>query len=144
MRGDKSWYERLGGLRHFLENLQAVCQMGIVCLADFIFPIAIFHLADRDGFIRAVYQKVNLCSTFQVFVCLLVCHNFGIPDYQLSLAIGKAGQNARLAAKLTNWKIDIKSETQANEEGFGETDSADVDDDILGDIESDMGEEAKE
>ena len=67
-----------------------------------------------------------------------------VPDYQLSLAIGKAGQNARLAAKLTNWKIDIKSETQANEEGFGEIDSADVDDDILGDIESDMGEEAKE
>ena len=67
-----------------------------------------------------------------------------VPDYQLSLAIGKAGQNARLAAKLTNWKIDIKSETQANEEGLGETDSADLDDDILGDIESDMGEEAKE
>lgn len=67
-----------------------------------------------------------------------------VPDYQLSLAIGKAGQNARLAAKLTNWKIDIKSETQANEEGFGETDNADLDDDILGDIESDMGEEAKE
>lgn len=35
-----------------------------------------------------------------------------VPDEQLSLAIGKAGQNARLAAKLTNWKIDIKSETQ--------------------------------
>ena len=67
-----------------------------------------------------------------------------VPDYQLSLAIGKAGQNARLAANLTTWKIDIKSETQANEEGFGETDSADLDDDILGDIESDMGEEAKE
>ncbi len=36
-----------------------------------------------------------------------------VPDYQLSLAIGKEGQNARLAAKLTNWKIDIKNETQA-------------------------------
>ena len=36
-----------------------------------------------------------------------------VPDYQLSLAIGKEGQNARLAAKLTSWKIDIKSETQA-------------------------------
>ena len=35
-----------------------------------------------------------------------------VPDNQLSLAIGKSGQNARLAAKLTNWKIDIKSETQ--------------------------------
>lgn len=35
-----------------------------------------------------------------------------VPDYQLSLAIGKEGQNARLAARLTGWKIDIKSETQ--------------------------------
>ncbi|MCF0155712.1 MAG: transcription termination/antitermination protein NusA [Veillonella sp.] len=43
-----------------------------------------------------------------------------VPDYQLSLAIGKAGQNARLAAKLTNWKIDIKSETQAQEEPFAD------------------------
>lgn len=41
-----------------------------------------------------------------------------VPDYQLSLAIGIKGQNARLAAKLTGWKIDIKSETQAEEE-FG-------------------------
>lgn len=38
-----------------------------------------------------------------------------VPDYQLSLAIGKEGQNARLAAKLTTWKIDIKSESQHNE-----------------------------
>ncbi|MDR3563759.1 MAG: transcription termination factor NusA [Negativicutes bacterium] len=36
-----------------------------------------------------------------------------VPDYQLSLAIGKEGQNARLAAKLTGWKIDIKNETQS-------------------------------
>lgn len=39
-----------------------------------------------------------------------------VPDYQLSLAIGKEGQNARLAAKLTGWKIDIKSESQAADE----------------------------
>lgn len=46
-----------------------------------------------------------------------------VPDYQLSLAIGKEGQNARLAAKLTGWKIDIKSETQMQEmfpEEYGE------------------------
>jgi N utilization substance protein A len=36
-----------------------------------------------------------------------------VPDDQLSLAIGRGGQNVRLAAKLTNWKIDIKSESQA-------------------------------
>jgi N utilization substance protein A len=62
-----------------------------------------------------------------------------VPDYQLSLAIGKAGQNARLANKLTNWKIDIKSESQAAEEGFGE--EIEEDDDILSDIETaDTGE----
>lgn len=68
-----------------------------------------------------------------------------VPDYQLSLAIGKAGQNARLAAKLTNWKIDIKSETQAKEEGFGQA-VEEEDDDILGDIEAggEVEEETKE
>lgn len=40
------------------------------------------------------------------------------PDNQLSLAIGKEGQNARLAARLTGWRIDIKSESQADEMGF--------------------------
>lgn len=43
-----------------------------------------------------------------------------VPDYQLSLAIGREGQNARLAAKLTGFKIDIKSETQAKELGLFE------------------------
>ena len=43
-----------------------------------------------------------------------------VPDYQLSLAIGKEGQNARLAARLTGYKIDIKSETQAKEMGLFE------------------------
>ncbi|WAH35369.1 transcription termination factor NusA [Alicyclobacillus dauci] len=41
-----------------------------------------------------------------------------VPDYQLSLAIGKEGQNARLAARLTGWKIDIKSESQASDSGL--------------------------
>ncbi|MDO4519837.1 MAG: transcription termination factor NusA [Eubacteriales bacterium] len=41
-----------------------------------------------------------------------------VPDYQLSLAIGKEGQNARLAAKMTKYSIDIKSETQAREAGI--------------------------
>lgn len=59
-----------------------------------------------------------------------------VPDYQLSLAIGKAGQNARLAAKLTNWKIDIKSESQAKEAEAAEetTETADDDMDILSDL----------
>jgi N utilization substance protein A len=42
-----------------------------------------------------------------------------VPDYQLSLAIGKEGQNARLAARLTGWRVDIKSETQLQEEESG-------------------------
>lgn len=42
-----------------------------------------------------------------------------VNDYQLSLAIGKEGQNARLAARLTGWRIDIKSETQLEEEEAG-------------------------
>lgn len=61
-----------------------------------------------------------------------------VEDYQLSLAIGKAGQNARLAAKLTGWKIDIKSESQAAEEGFGE--EAEDDDDSLADMEAESAE----
>lgn len=48
-----------------------------------------------------------------------------VPDYQLSLAIGKEGQNVRLAAKLCGWKIDIKSHTQY----FGDDDYEDYDDD---------------
>jgi transcription termination/antitermination protein NusA len=44
-----------------------------------------------------------------------------VPDYQLSLAIGKEGQNARLAARLTGWRIDIKSESQVAEEASAPT-----------------------
>ncbi|MED1864195.1 transcription termination factor NusA [Fictibacillus nanhaiensis] len=50
-----------------------------------------------------------------------------VPDYQLSLAIGKRGQNARLAAKLTGWKIDIKSETEAIESGVYDPSNAQSD-----------------
>lgn len=59
-----------------------------------------------------------------------------VPDYQLSLAIGKRGQNARLAAKLTSWKIDIKSETQAVKDGYEIPESAY---DILENKESSTG-----
>jgi N utilization substance protein A len=50
-----------------------------------------------------------------------------VPDHQLSLAIGKEGQNARLAARLTGWRIDIKSETQAKEIGFISDEDLNVD-----------------
>lgn len=52
-----------------------------------------------------------------------------VPDYQLSLAIGKEGQNARLAAKLTGWKVDIKSESQFLADTFDyQTDEDDISD----------------
>ncbi len=58
-----------------------------------------------------------------------------VPDYQLSLAIGKDGQNARLAARLTGFKIDIKSETQARESG----DFIDYENDYEDDYEDEDG-----
>ena len=65
-----------------------------------------------------------------------------VPDYQLSLAIGKEGQNARLAARLTVYKIDIKSETQARESGDFEYYGLDEDEDeeVL-DTEEDVEED---
>ncbi len=51
-----------------------------------------------------------------------------VPDDKLSLAIGKGGQNVRLAAKLTNWKIDVKSESKAAEENNAQNNHTDVDD----------------
>ena len=63
-----------------------------------------------------------------------------VPDYQLSLSIGKEGQNARLAAKLTGYKIDIKSETQARESG----DFYDYDEDDDEYYEDDEYEESEE
>lgn len=51
-----------------------------------------------------------------------------VPDDKLSLAIGKGGQNVRLAAKLTNWKIDVKSESKAAEENNSQNNHTDVDD----------------
>ncbi|MFD2133166.1 transcription termination factor NusA [Pseudogracilibacillus auburnensis] len=52
-----------------------------------------------------------------------------VPDFQLSLAIGKRGQNARLAAKLTGWKIDIKSESVARNEGLLSEEIQEIDED---------------
>ena len=69
-----------------------------------------------------------------------------VPDYQLSLAIGKRGQNARLAAKLTGWKIDIKSETDAREIGIYPNESSTfVPSDVYGDdIEYDLYQDDEE
>lgn len=62
-----------------------------------------------------------------------------VPDYQLSLAIGKEGQNARLAARLTGFKIDIKSESQAREAG----DFIDYENEYEDDYEDDFYEEGE-
>ena len=60
-----------------------------------------------------------------------------VPDYQLSLAIGKRGQNARLAAKLTGWKIDIKSEEDARELGIYPPANSEEQVEVLQDINED-------
>ena len=64
-----------------------------------------------------------------------------VPDYQLSLAIGKEGQNARLAARLTGFKIDIKSETQAREAGDFMDYEEDYEDDALTEDELNLDED---
>lgn len=65
-----------------------------------------------------------------------------VPDTQLSLAIGKEGQNVRLAAKLTGWKIDIKSETQARATDFVNFD--DVQSEEVGSDNIDIEEDTEE
>ena len=68
-----------------------------------------------------------------------------VPDYQLSLAIGKEGQNARLAARLTTYKIDIKSETQARELGlFDALEYGEYEDGFEGEYEVEAGYEDAE
>ena len=70
-----------------------------------------------------------------------------VPDRQLSLAIGKEGQNARLAAKLTGWRIDIKSATEAAEETLGRLEDAQIpeeDMDLLTLAESILRKQAEE
>jgi len=66
-----------------------------------------------------------------------------VPDYQLSLAIGKEGQNARLAARLTGFKIDIKSETQAKEMGlqYGDAPAPSYEEENAEDAEQEATEE---
>ncbi len=69
--------------------------------------------ADPAEFVANALNPAHVISVFvsdKEKICRVV-----VPDMQLSLAIGKEGQNARLAAKLTGWKIDIKSQTQVAE-----------------------------
>ncbi len=68
---------------------------------------------DPAEFVANALNPAHVISVFisdEEKICRVV-----VPDMQLSLAIGKEGQNARLAAKLTGWKIDIKSQTQVEE-----------------------------
>ena len=66
---------------------------------------------DRRNQLERRSQGIHRC-------CSEPFHSSGSCHHQLSLAIGKEGQNARLSAKLTGWRIDIKSETQARETNF--------------------------
>ena len=68
---------------------------------------------DPAEFVANALNPAHVVSVFiseSEKICRVV-----VPDNQLSLAIGKEGQNARLAAKLTGWKIDIKSQSQVAE-----------------------------
>lgn len=77
------------------------------------------YSSEPDQYVANALSPAKVVST-EVMEEEKICRVI-VPDYQLSLAIGKEGQNARLAAKLTGWKIDIKSETQAAEEAEQET-----------------------
>ncbi len=69
--------------------------------------------SDPAEFVANALNPAHVLSVFiseEEKICRVV-----VPDNQLSLAIGKEGQNARLAAKLTTWKIDIKSQSQVAE-----------------------------
>jgi len=66
-----------------------------------------------------------------------------VPDDKLSLAIGKDGQNARLAVRLTGWKIDVKSESVASSLNLGSEEEFDENDDLLTDI-TDIEENVEE
>lgn len=66
-----------------------------------------------------------------------------VPDYQLSLAIGKRGQNARLAAKLTGWKIDIKSQSEAESLGLYDPNQAN-DDEYETDVDEFSNQESQD
>ncbi len=97
---------------------------------------------------NAAYMIENALSPAKV-ICVVADEDTHealviVPDYQLSLAIGKEGQNARLAARLTGYKIDIKSETQAREQGLFEEMGIDYHEEGVyyqNEEETDLGEE---
>ena len=72
------------------------------------------YSSEPDQYVANALSPAKVVST-EVLEEEKICRVI-VPDYQWSRAIGKEGQNARLAAKLTGWKIDIKSESQAAEE----------------------------
>ena len=142
------------GLGVFGKNGRGVCDhFGLTSEVDLIMGTFSKSLASIGGFIAAdrsiikwsedpaVYIANALSPAKVVSVDVAESEKMSrvvVPDYQLSLAIGKEGQNARLAAKLTGWKIDIKSETQAEEEGEFQPPVAD---EPLTDAVDDMGGE---
>lgn len=76
MRSDESRNERLVGLSYFLEYFETVGEMVVVCLVDLVFATAVFHLTDGDGLVGTVYQQVDLCAMFQVFIGIFIFYNF--------------------------------------------------------------------
>ena len=85
--------------------------------------------ADPAEFVANALNPAHVVSVFvneKEKACRVV-----VPDNQLSLAIGKEGQNARLAARLTGWKIDIKSQSQIDEQMLAEEVEADSSEELI-------------
>jgi len=90
-----------GGAGVALESLVTLHAFGIVVFGFALFPSEL-HAIDATFFEVDVVEVVDEATRSAKVV---------VPDYQLSLAIGKDGQNARLAARLTGWRIDIHSDS---------------------------------
>jgi N utilization substance protein A len=79
--------------------------------------------ADPARFVASALSPARV-SSVEVVDPVLRSARVVVPDYQLSLAIGKEGQNARLAARLTGWRIDIRSDVRSDAPGAGPQDES--------------------
>ena len=74
------------------------------------------EVEDREHQLQRVRRRARAAAYLLVVDAATKSARVVVPDFQLSLAIGKEGQNARLAARLTGWRIDIRSDEPGNDE----------------------------
>ena len=106
---------------YFCGQILAILMLGLIIFCDVYYSGLITTALTRaDNPIKLDSSTIYIAKALSPAKVLMVYINEDekaarviVPDNQLSLAIGKEGQNARLAAKLTGWKIDIKSQSQA-------------------------------